>query len=43
VKGSCEGCVKGSDALWCSIRRAGETEEFEVAAGICGGAKRGSS
>jgi len=25
------------------MRRAGETEEFEVAAGICGGANKGSS
>jgi hypothetical protein len=25
------------------MRRAGETEELEVAAGICGGAKRGNS
>jgi hypothetical protein len=35
--------VKGRDARWCSTRRAGDTEEFEVAAGICGGANNGSS
>jgi hypothetical protein len=39
----CEGFVKGKDALWCSMRRAGDTDEFEVAAGICGGANNGNS
>ena len=42
-KGLCDEVVYGKEALWFSRRRAGETEELEAAAGICGGANRGSS
>jgi hypothetical protein len=42
-KGLCVEVVYEKEALWCSRRRAGETEEFEAAAGICGGANRGNS